>query len=140
MSYENNQKKTFVLINEKANPALLLNAVSHTVLGLREKISSGLNFLNYPFKDELSPSKISEYPVIIMKANNSNKILSLRRELDVCEHEVIYNCFTAEMIAENADKQISANFNADPPEFWVIAFFGDSEALRPLTKKFSLYK
>jgi Protein of unknown function (DUF2000) len=141
MAYENNSKKTTIVINEKINIASLLNAIGHITLGLATQVGSEeLNMLEYPFKDDLKSSCISEYPVIILKSTNSSQLAKLRQGLEDLETPMVYNCFTAEMIGESAEGQISANLNAEQPEFWAIAIFGDAETLKPLTKKFSLYK
>jgi len=139
--YENNERKTIIIINDKVNVPSLLNAIGHIVQGLAVQIGSDeLNMLDYPFRDNLKKSYISEYPVIILKANNSSQLSKLRQSLETLEKQVAYNCFTAEMIGDSAENQIEANLKAEQPEFWAIAVFGETENLKPFTKKFSLYR
>lgn len=141
MAYENNSKQTTIILNEKISMTSLLNAIGHISLGLATQIGSeALNILAYPFKDTLKDSCISEYPVIILKSNNSSQLAKLRQSLEALDSPMTYNCFTAEMIGASAQAQISANLNAEQPEFLAIAIFGETEILKPLTKKFSLYK
>ena len=46
------------------------------------------------------------------------------------------------MLSHSAEQQISDTLNTelDKLDFIAIALFGDSEALKPITKKFSVYK
>ena len=44
------------------------------------------------------------------------------------------------MIGASAEEQIRQTREDADPEYWAVAVFGDAEELRPLTKRFSLFK
>lgn len=98
-----------------------------------------LRFQAYVDKDGGEHPSISDNPFIVLKADNGNKIRTLRNSL--FERGVKFTDFTDTMIEGTyADQH---NRTSDTPEaeldYWGICFFMNGDESRELTKKFSLY-
>lgn len=119
-----------------------MNALGHMTAGLlggygdiEEK-----RFLEYRDKDGGIHPFISHYPFIILQADNSNQIRTVRNEL--IKRDLPYTDFTSTMIVGTSKDQLDstkATAEADL-EYFGVCTFGDTEVLKEFTKKFSLFR
>lgn len=142
MLYVNNEWKWVVVVNRKVSVPQLLNAIAHLALGMLKQCTAeaaGL-FHNYDGSNGQLTSVISNWPVIILQANNSNQLRTLRAALLAAG--LPCQAFVDTMIGESAADQIERTKSTDENNveyFAVMAFGRAEEDLRPLTKKFSLF-
>lgn len=141
MSYANSDKKTILVLNTEFAPPALFNAAGHALLGLAGKASLlDWKLLDYPATGFETHSKISEYPVVVLRTKRSVQLEKLARQLFAAD--VLHNVFLDAMIGSNATQQQQATRDARPGEARMIclALFGAEETIRPLIKSFSVYK
>ena len=134
-------KRFIAVLNKKAPIGSLMNALGHATAGLVGGASDREQFcfLQYHDADGGLHPNISHYGFIILKADNSNKLRSLRQQ--AIEEGILYGDFTQSMTIGTSQEQqddTAATAEADL-EYYAVVLFGDSEQLAPLTRKFSLY-
>ncbi len=134
-------KKFVAILNKKVEPGRLMNALGHMAAGLSggHKHSEEMHFLQYHDKDGGKHPNISHFPFIVLKAENSNQIRTVRNE--AIARNIPYTDFTSTMIVGTSEKQLEAtkeSFEKDL-EYFGICMFGDSDELKEFTKKFSLF-
>ncbi len=141
MQYEPTTQQFVCVINKKVPTGRALNALGHMTAGLVSLHSdhSPLRFQTYIDKDGTEHPNISDNPFIVLKADNGNKVRTLRKAL--IEKGVPFTDFTDTMIegtyAEQHDR--TADTLEEDLEYYGICFFMNSLDSRELTKKFSLY-
>ncbi|MDO6542100.1 DUF2000 domain-containing protein [Photobacterium sanguinicancri] len=136
-----NEKRFVAVLNKKTELGRSLNVLGHLSVGLTNQLEADeALFVDYQDGDGGIHPSLSHYPFIVLKANNSNKIRKAR-ELAI-EQGIKFTDFTHTMIEGGSTVQQHTTNQTKEQEFEYlgIAFFGDSEALRNITKKFSLYK
>ena len=135
-------KKFVTVLNKKIETGRLMNALGHMAVGFTaiypEK--EQLNFDNYIDKDGGMHPSISDNPFIVLSADNSNQIRTLRTMLK--EKNIVFTDFTDTMIVGTAEeqKQRTKETSEIDIEYYGICFFGENDELRELTKKFSLWR
>lgn len=130
-----------LVVNAEFPVPTILNAAAHTVLGLvAANAPSEWNPLPYPSPAFGANSRISEYPVIVLRSKRSSQLERLVLQLK--EAEIVHNVFIDSMLGASAAEQQSATLSATPGENRIvcIGLFGEEEAIRPAIKSFSLYK
>jgi hypothetical protein len=141
MAYENSTSKTVLVLNTEFSAPALMNASGHTALGLlAAQDPARWNFLDYPSPSFGTHSKISEYPVVVLRSKRSAPLEKLVRELK--NADIAHNVFIDSMLGQTADQQQQATRQASPGKERIVcvALFGDEVAIRPLIKSFSIYK
>ena len=130
------------VLNKKIEPAKLLNALGHMTAGLVYQHRTNLTPMR--FRDFIDMSKsvhsaTSENGFIVLRAENSNQIRTLRNKL--IEEKIPFTDFTRTMVdgdyvtqQEEFDKTEEQNL-----EYFGVCFFMNKEKSIELTKKFSLY-
>lgn len=135
-------KRFVALLNKKVDIGPLLNALGHMMAGLVGQVEdrSQLCLLQYIDKDGGKHPSISHYPVIVLKADNSNQIRKVRCE--VIARGLLYADFTSTMTLGTSARQLEATLQSPEAEleYLGLCMFGDTEVLRELTGKFSLFK
>ncbi len=141
----NNQPTThrFVaVLNKKIETGKLMNALAHMSAGFTALFTDKepLRFDSYFDKDGGEHKSISDNPFIVLAADNSNKIRTLRNTL--IENNITFNDFTSTMTVGTfaEQKQRTKETPEAELEYYGICFFGENDQLRELTKKFSLWK
>ncbi|MBD2809610.1 DUF2000 domain-containing protein [Xenorhabdus sp. Vera] len=137
--YEDNDKKIYVILSNNHENSILFNAACHLTAGIVDSVQ-GMSFHRYYNESSEFVANISHYPIVILKAKNSNQLKTLTEK---CHQEKIqYNFFTTSMISHSAEQQKEDTLNAPVEEldFVAVALYGDRDILSPLTKKFSLFK
>ncbi len=137
--YEDNEKKLYVILNRNHEVSMLMNAACHLSSGITV-CAEGNVFDEYKNASGGLKANLSHYPVVVLQAKNSSQLATATQKAN--EAGVTYNFFTSTMLSHSAEQQISDTLNTelDKLDFIAIALFGDSEALKPITKKFSVYK
>lgn len=136
------QQRFVAVLNKKAEVGRLMNALGHMTAGLvggsgdAEKFC----FLQYHDADNSAHPNISHFPFIVLRADNSNQIRTLRNAL--LEKGVAFTDFTSTMTIGTSQEQQDAT--AETPEadleYWGICTFADTDTLQGLTKKFQLFR
>lgn len=141
MQYTPTTQQFVCVLNKKIPTGRALNALGHMTAGLiaLHGDHDPLRFQIYIDKDGTEHPSISDNPFIVLKADNGNKIRTLRNNF--IEKGITFTDFTDTMIEGTyADQH---NRTAETPEadldYWGICFFMNAAEARELTKKFSLY-
>ncbi len=137
--FEDNQKKLYIIVNRNMDASLLMNATGHLAAGIMQKAADGV-FQDYSNDASGLHAYLSHYPVVILQAKNSNQLsTAVQKCKDV---GLTYNFFTTTMLGHSTEQQIQDTKAAslEDLEFIAVAVYGDTEALLPVTKKFSVYK
>lgn len=137
-----NEKRFIAVLNKKVEPGRLMNALGHITAGLAggSGKSDDMCFLHYADKDGGAHPNISHYPFIVLRADNSNKIRTVRNEC--IERNIPFSDFTSTMTVGTSEEQQDATKNTAEADldYWGIVMFGSTEELKEFTGKFSLYR
>ncbi len=142
MNYTPTTQQFVCVLNKKIETGRALNALGHMTAGLtalHKDDHEALRFQTYLDKDGTEHPSISDNPFIVLKADNGNKIRTLRNAL--IEKDIKFTDFTDTMIEGNYAQQHDRTLatSEEELEYYGICFFMDSTESRELTKKFSLY-
>ena len=130
------------VLNKKVEPGRGMNALAHMAVGFATLYPNkeDLRFDTYLDKDGNEHKSISDNPFIVLSADNSNQIRTLRNRLT--ELGIPFNDFTNTMVEGTYMDQHKRT--SETPEleleYWGICFFAENDTSRELTKKFSLWK
>ncbi len=142
MDLPDETKKRFIaILNKKIENGKLMNALGHMAAGL----GGGLNknnemcFLEYQDGDGGDHHSISHYPFIVLRADNSNQIRTVRNEALV--RKVVFNDFTSTMTVGTSRDQLDRTVDTPESEleYYGICLFGETAELKEFTGKFSLF-
>ncbi len=130
------------VLNKKIEHGKLMNALGHMAAGLSSLYPQKevLRFDTYVDKNGGMHESISDNPFIVLSADNSNQIRTLRSNL--LEKHIPFTDFTDTMTVGTfaEQKQKTRETQELDLEYYGICFFGENNELRELTKKFSLWK
>ncbi len=134
--------KFVAILNKKIALGRLLNALGHMTAGLAggyEKTSE-MNFLRYEDKEGGIHPNISYYPFIILRADTSNHIRTVRNL--AIEKGIAFTDFTHTMVEGSSEEQLERTKNTSEAdlEYFGICLFGQRSDVDPVTRKFSLFK
>lgn len=119
-----------------------MNALGHTTAGLISLYPdlATMRFASYFDKDGGEHKNISDNPFIILAADNSNKLRTLREKL--LEAGILFTDFTNTMTVGTFVEQQERTKNTPEAEleYYCVCLFGEKDQLAELTKKFSLWK
>lgn len=92
---DENSQRFIAVLNKKVEIGKLMNALGHMTAGLAGGYGQGhdMHFLEYQDKDGGVHPHISHFPFIILKADNSNKIRSVRQE--AISRKILFTDFTS---------------------------------------------
>lgn len=139
---DENQYRFVAILNKKIEIGRLLNALGHMTAGLTggHSDSSIFSLLQYVDADGGAHPNISHFPYIVLKADNSNQIRTLRNEL--ISRGLPYTDFTNTMIVGTSEEQQDATRTTHEAdlEYFGVCTFADTETLRALTKRFGLFR
>ncbi len=134
--------KFVAILNKKIPVNLLMNALGHMAAGLSASYANipEMRFDNYVDKDGGDHKSISDNPFIILAADNSNKIRTLRNLL--IEKNIHFVDFTSTMTAWTylEQQQRTKEIPELELEYYGICLFGEINQVNELTRKFSLWK
>lgn len=130
------------ILNKKVETGKLMNALGHMTAGLA---SGGVEkdaicLLQYEDGDGGIHPNISHYPFIVLKADNGNKIRTVRNEAK--ERGIPFTDFTSTMTVGTSQEQLdeTKKIPEEELEYWGICLFGSTEELKEFTGKFSLFQ
>lgn len=130
------------VLNKKIPTGNLMNALGHMSVGFGAKYPEvdTLRLDTYVDADGNEHKNISDNPFIVLRADNSNKIRTLRGMLiEKGIHSVDFtDTMTVGSYAEQKEK--TSKTKELDLEYYGICFFTDDETARELTKKFSLWR
>lgn len=138
---DENSRKFIAVLNEKIPVGKLLNALGHMTAGLTGgKNNENFCFLEYQDKDKNIHPNISHFPFIVVKAENSNQIKKARQQ--AIDKNILFTDFVSTMAIGTSEEQLKATQNSkeEELEYYGLCLFGNSDELREITKKFSLFK
>ncbi len=134
-------KRFVAILNKKIENGKLMNALGHMTAGLAGGFGRAeeMCFLEYQDKDGGIHTNISHFPFIVLKADNSNKIRTVRNE--AIQRDIIFTDFTSTMTVGTSEEQQNATKNTPEQEleYYGICLFGDTDILKEFTGKFSLF-
>ncbi|MBN2016033.1 DUF2000 domain-containing protein [Candidatus Dojkabacteria bacterium] len=139
---DENLKRFIAILNKKIETGRLMNALGHMTAGLAggSDKSDEMCFLQYKDKDGTIHPKISHFPFIVLKADNSNKIRTVRNE--AIKRNIPFTDFTSTMTIGTSREQ--QDKTAETPEseleYYGIVLFEETNILKKFTEKFSLFK
>lgn len=128
-------------MNGKIEHGVIMNALAHMCIGFGAEIEKEpLRLTNYIDADKGVHPHISEMPFIILKAKNSNKICSLKKEALGSGIKCVD--FTDTMTIGTYKEQLDRTKQTKEADlvYYGIVLFGDWDKVSELTKKFSLWK
>ncbi len=142
MDYIPTTHKFVAVLNKKVETGRLMNALAHMAAGLSGYYPNkeALRFGTYIDKDNGKHNSISDNPFIILSADNSNQIRTLRNNL--LENNIHFVDFTNTMTEDTyADQHERTEQTPESElEYWGICLFGEKDLVSSLTKKFSLWR
>lgn len=135
-------KRFIAVLNKKVETGKLMNALGHMTAGLSGATveDDDIYFLQYEDKDGGIHKNIPHYPFIVLQADNSNQIRTLRNEC--LQRDVKFTNFISTMTAGTSQEQLDHTRTVPESEleYYGIVMFGETEKLREFTKKFSLFR
>lgn len=142
MSDQPTTHKFVTVLNKKIETGKLMNALGHMAAGFGSSFpdKNVMRFDNYFDMDGGKHPNISDNPFIILAADNSNKIRTLRAAL--IEESIPFTDFTSTMTVGTFAEQRQRTQETPELEleYYGIFFFGEKNKLSELTKKFSLWR
>jgi hypothetical protein len=142
MDYTPVTHKFVAVLNKKIPVGSLMNALGHVTAGLAASYAKPeeMRFDTYTDKDDNKHANISDNPFIILRADNSNKLRTLRQAC--VEAGVHFTDFTSTMtVGTYAEQQERTRQTPEEAlEYYAVALFGETDKLNALTKKFSLWR
>jgi len=136
------QNKFVAVLNKKIPTGSLMNALGHMAAGLAASYSNikDMRFDSYFDQNGGEHKSISDNPFIILSADNSNQIRTLRNQL--IQSNIHFVDFTNTMTVGTyvEQKERTKNTLEEQLEYYGICIFGPIELISQLTKKFSLWR
>jgi hypothetical protein len=138
---DENSKKFVAVLNKKIEVGKLMNAIGHMSAGLSGGFGKGdeMKFLEYVDGSGGIHPKISHFPFIVLKAENSNQIRKIRGE--AISRGLVFTDFTSTMTMGTSTDQLERTKSTPEAdlEYWGICMFGESAVLKEFTGKLSLF-
>lgn len=136
------ENKFVAVLNKKIPVGSLMNALGHMAAGLVGSYPNipEMRFDSYFDQNGGDHKSISDHPFIILSADNSNQLRTLRNSLK--ESGIHFVDFTSTMTVGTYAEQRERT-KATPEEqleYYGVCMFGKKDIIAPLTKKFSLWK
>src|SRR5258708_4794476 len=123
------------VLNKKIESGKLMNALGHMTAGLSGGYGKAheMHFLQYKDKDGGLHPHISHFPFIVLQADNSNQIRTVRNE--AVTRNIYFTDFTSTMTIGTSEEQ--QNNTANTPEaeleYFGICMFSKTDELREFT-------
>ncbi|MCG2690269.1 DUF2000 domain-containing protein [Candidatus Parcubacteria bacterium] len=135
-------KRFVAVLNGKIEHGKLMNALGHMTAGLVGLVQNKelFCFLEYRDKNEGVHPNISHFGFIVLRAENSNQIRQIREQ--AIAQKILFTDFASTMTIGTSQEQQESTSKTPEIEldYFGICLFGETEKLKSLTKKFSLFK
>lgn len=139
---DENSYRFIAILNKKIEIGKLMNALGHMTAGLAGGFGKGTEmcFLQYEDNSGGKHPNISHFPFIVLEADNSNQVRTVRNE--ALTRNIIFTDFTSTMTVGTSSQQVARTKETPEGEleYYGICLFGPTEILREFTKKFSLFR
>lgn len=139
---DENSKRFVAVLNSKVDAGKLMNALGHLSAGMASGLldAEEIVLVDYVDKEEAQHAVLSHFPFIVLQADNSNQLMALREA--ALQEGITMSDFTSTMTVGTSVKQIeeTESKSSNELEYFAVLLFGETEKLKGLTKKFSLYK
>lgn len=136
------QNKFVAVLNKKIPVGGLMNTLGHMAAGLAGSYPNlpEMRFDSYFDQNGGNHKSISDHPFIILSADNSNQLRTLRQAL--IGNGVHFVDFTSTMTVGTytEQKERTKNTPEDQLEYYGVCMFGNKITVSQLTKKFSLWR
>ena len=135
--------KLAVILNKKVETGILFNACAHMMAALSAKGNDedreNMMFIDYMDADG-GKHLISALSLIVLKADNSNKIRKARNA--ALEKDILFVDFTESMTKNTYIEQMerTRKMREEELEYWGLSLFGSKEDIDSITRKFSLWR
>lgn len=137
-----NEFRFVAVLNKKIETGKLMNALGHMTAGLSGAVGdcNRMHFLEYKDKNGGTHPGISHFPFIVLSANNSNQIRTVRNE--VLKGGIPFTDFTSTMTVGTSQEQLEATASSleSDLDYYGIVLFGETKMLKEFTNKFSLFR
>lgn len=139
---DENLFRFIAILNKKVSIGRLMDALGHMTAGLAGGYGGAAKmcFLEYKDKDNGIHPHISHFPFIVLEADNSNQIKTVRKEAKA--RGILFTDFTSTMTIGTSEEQM--NKTRETPEteleYFGICLFGKTSELKEFAGKFSLFK
>ena len=143
VTYAPTTHRFVAVLNKKYETGRLMNTLAHMTIAITHSHMDNLDsFAVRTYEDGdggLHPN-LSGQPFIVLRADNSNQIKTLKSKLQ--EKSIKYVDFVHTMILKSAEEQveITKQTKEEDLDYLGICFFADYETAKELTKKFSTFK
>lgn len=142
MQAEELPNKFVAVLNKKIPIGQLMNALGHMTAGLAGSYPNipEMRFDSYFDQNGGEHKSISDNPFIILAADNSNQLRTLRNELVV--NNIHFVDFTDTMTVGTyvEQKERTENTPEEQLQYYGVCAFGNKDVLSSLTKRFSLWR
>ena len=137
-TYESTGCRFVAVLNKKYEIGRLMNAIGHLPRSWSEDLDK-LAIENYFDLDGGLHANISDHPSIILKADNSNKIRTLKQSL--LDQKIDFTDFTDTIVSGSAQeqRQNTAKTSEADSDYIGLCFFAPNKTSKELTKKFSIF-
>lgn len=134
--------KFVAVLNKKIETGRLMNALGHMSAGLSALVpdKDSMRFDTYFDKNNTEHKSISDNPFIVLAADNSDQIRTLRNEC--IARSISFTDFPSTMTVGTfaEQKQKTSETPEMELEYYGICLFGEIIELSELTRKFSLWR
>ena len=136
--------KFVAVLNKKVEPGKVMNALAHMSVGLvaaaDPQIVQEMGFSDYVDKDGGAHRSISKNSYVILRADNSNQIRTVRAA--ALEKGILVTDFTNTMQEGTYIEQHERTTNTPEAEleYYGICMFGPIAEISEITRKFGLWK
>ncbi|MDO8577071.1 MAG: DUF2000 domain-containing protein [Candidatus Daviesbacteria bacterium] len=136
------KNKFVAVLNKKIPAGVLMNALAHMAAGLGGGYNNipEMRFDSYFDQNGGEHKSISDNPFIVLQADNSNQIRTLRNELITAGIHFVDFTDTMTVGTYIEQKERTKNTPEEQLEYYGICAFGDKATISQLTRKFSLWR
>ena len=137
---DTSSKKLVAIVNEKIEVGVAMNALAHCSLAIGAKIGENFACLTqYIDKNEEFNWPLSAMPFIILKGTSGEIKKAVR---NAGEGNIQHTAFTDTATGGTWEEQIlrTKEKTADEFTYYAAVLCGDFEAVKAITKKFSLFR
>jgi hypothetical protein len=134
-------KRIAIVVNRDLPAWKAMNTVGHIAAYFGNKMDAPFDTGEFfTTKDNVGLPRNSQFPIIIFKAKSAQLTTLMNRVKDMENVHGMY--FVKEMIDTGDDSELEElirNQNVDDISYYGVGMFGDTEILKKLTNKYSLF-
>ena len=140
MDYDYREKKTVVVLKANLELGVAVNVIGHLAVTLSHNAIDHMGRELLKDASGISHLGVSKYPFIVTKAKESK----IRAALEIARSDsrILVADFPRQMLDTKDDNELYQSLIETEEanlEYLGAIFFGDTEVLNPITRRFSLY-